>query len=170
MDKNEKLVHQINKLIQINMDRMLLFEKARTLVDSKNLKDLFEQCICQSNTYGSKLKTTMLFNGVKLECRPSIFGHLSRGWIQLRSIFYKNRNISVLKSCLEAEKMTSLNYNFICENRFLQYYYPLLKYVFLKQYFALSQTREKLESALNEEQSSVIPLLSAEGEPMMTGS
>lgn len=148
MEINHKLVDQINKLVQIHQDRILGYEKARSMVQSKPLKDLFEQCISQSDTYATKLKSTMLFHGVKMDVRPSMFGMMFRGWMQFRASLSRHKDAAVLKSCLGNEKMLAINYNLLCDNKSLQYYFPLLKYTFMKQQFALKQTREFIDTAL----------------------
>lgn len=148
MERNEKLINQINKVVQMNVDRVLGYEKAYSLVESKALKELFEQCISQSDSYATKLRSTMTFHGVSMKWRPSTFGLIFRGWMQLKISFCKNKDRAVLRSCLEAENVLALNYKLICDNKYLQYYYPLLKYTFLKQQFSLKQTREQIENAL----------------------
>lgn len=153
MDINHKLVYQINKLVQIHQDRILGYEKARTLVHSKYLKDLFEQCISQSDTYATKLKSTMLFHGVKMEVKPSFMGMVFRGWMQFRASWSRNKDFVVLKSCREGEKVMAVNYDLLCENKSLQYYFPLLKYTFMKQQFALKQTREYIDTAIQSQPS-----------------
>lgn len=148
MNINHKLVYQINKLVQVHQDRILGYEKARTMVQSKPLKDLFEQCISQSDTYATKLKSTMLFHGVKMDVKPSMFGMMFRGWMQFKASCSRNKDAAVLKSCLGAERMLAVNYDLLCDNKSLQYYFPLLKYTFMKQQFAIKQTREFIDTAL----------------------
>lgn len=172
MDRNTKLITQINKLVQLNIDRALGYEKAYSLVESKRLKGLFEGCISQSETYSQKLKSTMIFHGVEMQCKPSLLGLGFRGWMHLKASSSRHKQISVLKSCLDAERMLTVNYDLICENRSLQYYYPLLKFTFMKQQFALKQTREHLEAALDMERSAqeILTPVQIEREPAITGS
>lgn len=146
MEQSAKLIYQVNKIIQMHLDRGLGYQKARSLVTDDALKPLFEQCIQQSYYFAEKLQASMALQGMETHAKPSWTGTVYRGWMILRVGASSRKDRAVLCCSLAAEKMMNLSYELLCSNKYLQYYFPLLKFTFLKQHFSLTKTREELES------------------------
>jgi|GEM_PF-4486302 len=148
MEQSAKLIYQVNKIIQMHLDRALGYQKAMSLVDDSDLSILFERCMQQSYYFVDKLQAAMALHGMETRARPSWTGTVYRAWMSLRTAASSNKYHSVLYSCMAAEKMMNLSYELLCSNKYLQYYFPLLKFTFLKQHFGLKKIREDLEAIL----------------------
>lgn len=132
----------------MHLDRGLGYQKAMSLVADNALKVLFEQCMRQSNHFADKLQAAMALQGMEAKARPSWTGAVYRAWMTLRIATAVKKDRAALSCSLTAEKVMNLSYELLCSNKYLQYYFPLLKFTFLKQHFGLTKTREELESAL----------------------
>ncbi len=56
MHTNEHIVTQVNKAIQVNLDRREGYEKAIDQIKEPQLKSLFEDCCKQSDEYIHELR------------------------------------------------------------------------------------------------------------------
>lgn len=148
MEQSAKLIYQVNKIIQMNLDRALGYQKAMSLVKDSELRALFERGMQQSYYFADKLQAAMALQGMGAHARPSWTGTVYRGWMALRAAFSSNKSNVTLYCSLAGEKMIDLSYELLCTNKYLQYYFPLLKFTFVKQHFGLKKIREDLEAAL----------------------
>lgn len=150
MEQNKKLINQVNKIMQMHLDRALGYQKARSLAVDDRLKALFESCMQQSYYFAEKLQAAMSLQGMDTHAKPSWSGVMYRGWMTLRAGITQRKDKAIVGCSLTAEKMLDLSYELLCTNKYLQYYFPLLKFTFLKQHFGLKKTREDLEYLLYE--------------------
>lgn len=148
MEQSAKLVCQVNKIIQMHQDRAVGYLKAESLAEDRDLKLLFDKCAQQSYYFAEKLQAAMLLQGLETRCKRSWAGAAFRTWMKLRQQFSSNKDQAVLRCSLAGEKMMHMSYELLCSNKYLQYYFPLLKFTFLKQFFGLKKTKEDLESIL----------------------
>ena len=148
MEQNAKLLFQVNKIIQMHHDRILGYQKAISLTADSRMQSIFEQCMQQSYYFQEKLQAAMSLQGMQLNAGPSWTGTLFRAWMVCRTRLSPGKDKAVLRSCLTAENMLNLSYELLCSDKYLQYYFPLLKFTFLKQHFTLKKTREQLDRIL----------------------
>lgn len=146
MENKIKLTSQVNKIVQMHLDRALGYQKARSLTADVSLKNRFEQCMQQSYSFADKLKAAMDLQGLSTKGNPSWYGTIFRTWMTVRVMLSHRKSHRLLHCCLVGEKMIDLNYDLLCSNKYLDFNYPLLKYTFLKQHFSLKNTREDLEA------------------------
>ncbi|UAY55906.1 PA2169 family four-helix-bundle protein [Arachidicoccus terrestris] len=132
----------------MHLDRGLGYQKARSLVADDALRALFEQCMQQSYHFADKLQAAMALQGMETHAKPSWAGAVYRGWMMVRVAVCARKDRAALCCSVAAERMMGLSYELLCSNKYLQYYFPLLKFTFLKQHFSLTKTREDLESLL----------------------
>ncbi|GAB3361229.1 hypothetical protein GCM10027566_27530 [Arachidicoccus ginsenosidivorans] len=148
MNSRTKLVYQINKIIQLQLDRALGYQKARSLTKDPSLKSLFEHYTQQSYYFADKLQAAMALQAIETHVKPSWTGAVYRAWMIFRVRLSTRKDRAALSTALSAEKMMHLSYELLCANKYLTYYYPLLKFTFLKQFFSIKKTKEELETIL----------------------
>ena len=149
MQQNKKLIYQVSKVLQLHLDSV----KGYTLLSSKthdlSLKAVFDQKMDQSSQFADKLRGAMALQGLDIHASASWMGLVFRAWVRLRLRLCANESYTALRLSLSAEKMLGLSYELLCNNKYLDYYFPLLKYSFLKQHAGLQKTREELTVLLD---------------------
>jgi len=148
MNHRTKLVYQIKKIIQMQLDRALGYQKARSLACDDALKSLFEHYMQQSFYFADKLQAAMELQGITVKSNPSWTGAVYRTWMTIKVHLCSKKDKAAICASLTGERMINLSYELLCANKYLPYYYPLLKFTFLKQFFSIKRTKEELESLL----------------------
>jgi len=146
MENKDKLTRQVNKIVQLHLDRALAYQQARSLSTDLTLKRRFEECMQQSYFFADKLQVSMDLKELATRGRPSLQGVFCRGWMTFRAFLSNRKDIVLLQSCLAREKKIHLSYECLCTNKYLDFNYPLLKYTFLQQQFSLKKMWEDLDA------------------------
>lgn len=108
MYNNEQMVAELNKLVQVNLDREAGYQKASEAVEDTGLKTFFQDCRGQSASYLATLNDIIRNHGGEPEKETSTTGDLYRIWMDIKSALALSNAKAVLQSC-EAGEDVALN-------------------------------------------------------------
>lgn len=97
--ENSKTIDALNKLIEINNDRVEGYDTASKETDSSSLKVLFGGLTQTSNTNLSELRTAVLQLGGTPEEGTRVTGKFFRAWMDVKAAFTGNDAHTILDSC-----------------------------------------------------------------------
>lgn len=114
--ENSKTIAALNKLIEINNDRVEGYDTASKETESASLKSLFNGLSATSTTNLSELRTTVLQLGGTPEEGTRVTGKFFRAWMELKAAFTGNDNHSILSSCEYGEDKALETYEAVLDN------------------------------------------------------
>lgn len=97
--ENQKTVDSLNKLIEINNDRVDGYDTASKETDSVALKSLFSGLSATSSSNLSELKAEVNRLGGTAEEGTRVTGKFFRAWMDLKAAFTGNDTHAILSSC-----------------------------------------------------------------------
>ena len=100
---NENLVSELNKLVEINNDRIRGYERAIAETEDKELKSLFKDMVTHSQKYKLELSNDIKSLGGKPTEGTKTFGKIFRGWMDIKAALTGKDRKEILKSCESGE-------------------------------------------------------------------
>lgn len=116
--ENQKSIAALNKLIEINNDRVEGYETAAKEADSADLKSLFASLQTTSQNNLTELRSEVTRLGGKPEEGTRVTGKFFRAWMDVKAAFTGNDRKTILNSCEFGEDKALETYeNVLEENR-----------------------------------------------------
>ncbi|MBC7864689.1 MAG: PA2169 family four-helix-bundle protein [Bacteroidia bacterium] len=95
----EKLISQLNNLVEINNDRIQGYEKAITETEEKDLKFLFRNMADHSRSYKNELSKEITALGGKPTEGTKNTGKIFRAWMNMKATLTGKNRKEILNSC-----------------------------------------------------------------------
>lgn len=114
--ENQKTVDSLNKLIEINNDRVDGYDTASKETDSVALKSLFSGLSATSSSNLSELKAEVNRLGGTAEEGTRVTGKFFRAWMDLKAAFTGNDTHAILSSCEFGEDKALEVYEEVLDN------------------------------------------------------
>jgi len=114
--ENEKRIDVLNKLIEINNDRVEGYETAAKETDSADLKSLFATLRGTSDKNLSELRSQVTRLGGTPEEGTRVTGKFFRAWMDVKAALSTNERQTVLNSCEFGEDKALETYEEVLEN------------------------------------------------------
>jgi len=114
--ENEKRIDVLNKLIEINNDRVEGYETAAKETDSADLKSLFATLQATSDKNLSELRSQVTRLGGTPEEGTRVTGKFFRAWMDVKAALSTNERQTVLNSCEFGEDKALETYEEVLEN------------------------------------------------------
>ncbi len=114
--EKEKTIDALNKLVEINNDRIEGYEKASENTEEKDLKDLFSEFRRTSQKCLSELKSEITKLGVKATEETTISGEFFRAWMDVKSALAGKDRKAILNSCEYGEEQADETYQTVLDD------------------------------------------------------
>lgn len=114
--ENQKTITALNKLIEINNDRIEGYETASKETESAELKALFNGLSFTSNSNVTELHAEVLRLGGKPEEGTRVTGKFFRVWMDVKAAFTGNDRHAILSSCEFGEDKALETYEEVLDN------------------------------------------------------
>lgn len=114
--ENQKTISALNKLIEINNDRIEGYETASKETESAELKALFNGLSFTSNSNVTELRAEVLRLGGKPEEGTRVTGKFFRVWMDVKAAFTGNDRHAILSSCEFGEDKALETYEEVLDN------------------------------------------------------
>lgn len=143
-EKNEKIVSQLNDLVEINNDRIKGYERAISETDDEDLTYLFTNMAAHSRVYKSDLSREILSLGGEPTEGTKNSGKLFRAWMDIKAALTGKNRKEILGSCEFGEDAALDTYNTVIANEDNVLTHDLLKLITTqKQEIQLDHDRVK---------------------------
>jgi uncharacterized protein (TIGR02284 family) len=96
---NEKLISQLNNLVEINNDRIQGYERAASETEDSDLKSLFTKMAGHSRNYKTELSKEVTSLGGKPSEGTKNSGKIFRAWMDMKAALTGKNRKEILKSC-----------------------------------------------------------------------
>jgi uncharacterized protein (TIGR02284 family) len=100
---NEKVINQLNKLVEINNDRIQGYEKAAKETKDNDLKSLFTELASHSSANKSELSVFVISQVGQPTDDTKTTGKIFRAWMDVKSALTGNDRKKILSSCETGE-------------------------------------------------------------------
>lgn len=114
--ENSKQIDALNKLIEINNDRVEGYETASKETKDTDLKSLFGELASTSQKNASELRAEVTRLGGKPEEGTRVTGKFFRAWMDVKAAFTGNDRHTILDSCEFGEDKALETYESVLEN------------------------------------------------------
>lgn len=113
MTYSEKLIEELNDLVEIQNDRIRGYEKAMEAVEQKDidLKALFESFKQNSIQHREELSKEITTLGGSVEDGTTVSGKIYRAWMDVKATFTGHSRESALESCIFGEEAAQKAYD-----------------------------------------------------------
>lgn len=115
-EKTEKIVSQLNDLVEINNDRIQGYERAISETDDEDLTYLFTNMAAHSRAYKSDLSREILSLGGEPTEGTKNSGKLFRAWMDIKAALTGKNRKEILGSCEFGEDAALDTYKTIIAN------------------------------------------------------
>lgn len=115
-NKNEKYASALNKLLEINNDRIEGYERAADETEDDNLRAMFLQFCTQSRQYRSQLEILVRELGEEPQEGTTASGKLYRAWMDLKAALAGKDKKAILSSCEYGEDVAKDAYEEFLED------------------------------------------------------
>ena len=95
----EKSIKTLNKLLEINNDRIAGYQHAAKEAKENDLKDLFSKMESTSHKFKRELSSELTGLGEKPTDATALSGKVYRAWMDVRAALATNDRKAILKSC-----------------------------------------------------------------------
>lgn len=102
--KNNKLVHQLNGLIELNTDASRGFQMAADHVKSSALQNLFTECAQQRSIFATELQNRVRLLGGEPDQAGCSLGTAHRAWMGVKATFSGHEDEAMIEACITGEK------------------------------------------------------------------
>lgn len=120
-ESHDKLVHNLNELLEKNYDADKGFKKAIEDSDSSSLKRFFKQQAVIRNRFATEIENELHNLNAHSKIKSgSAVGGLHRVWIDIKTALSHNDDESVLEECIRGEKASVKEY----EEKLKKYHFP----------------------------------------------
>lgn len=141
---NSKLVDKLNKLVEINNDRVEGYETAAKEMESGELHILFGKLAATSHNNLSELRTEVKRLGGEPTDGTRISGKFFRAWMDVKAALSSNERQTVLDSCEFGEDKALETYEDVLENS--KDFSPEQLAMIRKQEYALRQDHDQVKA------------------------
>lgn len=115
-NKNEKYASALNKLLEINNDRIEGYERAADETEDDDLRAMFLQFCTQSRQYRSQLEILVRELGEEPQEGTTASGKLYRAWMDLKAALAGKDKKAILSSCEYGEDVAKDAYEEFLED------------------------------------------------------
>src|SRR6478672_8659734 len=97
--QNKELVSELNKLVEINNDRIQGYKTALKETEDTDLKDLFKRMVDHSFNFKNELADEILKVGGEPTESTCTSGKVYRAWMDIRAALTKKDRYAIVSSC-----------------------------------------------------------------------
>lgn len=108
--ENEKIADALNKLVEINNDRVVGYEKAMEETDDMMLKSLFSNFADQSRSFRSELEGLVRSHGEDPVEGTTTSGKFYRAWMDIKAALTGKDRKAIIASCEYGEDVAKETY------------------------------------------------------------
>jgi uncharacterized protein (TIGR02284 family) len=108
--EKEKIADALNKLVEINNDRVVGYEKAADETDDSSLKSLFTKFAAQSRSYRSELEGLVRSQGDEPVEGTTTSGKFYRAWMDIKAALTGKDRKAIIASCEYGEDVAKETY------------------------------------------------------------
>lgn len=112
---NEQSIKVLNKLIQINNDRIEGYEKAAEETEEEELKDLFGEFTATSQRFRQELSSEVITLGGTPTDDTKNSGKFFRAWMDVKAALTGKDRKAIISSCEYGEDMAKETYEEVLE-------------------------------------------------------
>jgi uncharacterized protein (TIGR02284 family) len=141
-EKTEK-IEELNKLVIINNDRIVGYEKAASETQDSALKQLFAKCAEQSRKFNSELGNQILNQGGKVKNETTTSGKFYRAWMDIKAAITAKDKHAILASCEFGEDVARDTYKSLLNDNQLS---GELRNIVTRQYNELNPIHDEIKS------------------------
>ncbi len=114
--ENQKTIDALNKLIEINNDRIEGYQTASKETEDSDLKSLFAGLQSTSEQNASELRSEVTSLGGKAEVGTRVTGKFFRVWMDVKAALTGNDRQTILNSCEFGEDKALETYEDVLES------------------------------------------------------
>lgn len=114
--EHEKTIDALNKLVEINNDRIEGYEKAYENTEEKELKSLFSKFEQTSRECLDELENEIKKLGGKVTEGTNVSGNFFRAWMDVKSALTGNDRKAIFKSCEYGEEQADETYQSVLDD------------------------------------------------------
>jgi len=141
--ENEKIIHKLNELVEINNDRIEGYERASKESEDSDLVELFKNMAAHSRDFKSELSKEILQLGGKPTEGTKNSGKIFRIWMDVKvALTVKDRH-AVISSCEFGEDAALETYEEVLKSD--NHFSPALKELVMKQQSLLRQDHDEIK-------------------------
>jgi uncharacterized protein (TIGR02284 family) len=108
--ENNKIADALNKLVEINNDRVVGYEKAVDETEDTMLKSLFTRFAAQSRSYRSELEGLVRSHGEDPVEGTTTSGKFYRAWMDIKAALTGKDRKAIIASCEYGEDVAKETY------------------------------------------------------------
>lgn len=117
--KHEKLVDQLEEILEKNRDAEKGYVKAAENADSPNLKAFFRRKASERKEFNESLKRELVTSYDEIDDDGSFSGTMHRTWMDIKSFFSGNDDESMLEEAIRGDKAAVEEYEEVLEDKTL---------------------------------------------------
>ncbi|WP_276166023.1 ferritin-like domain-containing protein [Zobellia alginiliquefaciens] len=114
--KYDKLVDQLEEILEKNRDAEKGFKKAAENADSPNLKAYFENKSRERAQFNNALKTEMIASYDSIDDNSSFTGNIHRAWMDIKALFSADNDESMLEEAIRGDKAAIEEYDEVLDD------------------------------------------------------
>lgn len=146
--EKEKTIDALNKLVEINNDRIEGYEKASENTEERDLKDLFSAFKQTSKKCQGELISEINKLGGKVTEGTTASGKFFRAWMDVKSALTGKDRKAILNSCENGEESADETYQTVLEDE-SEHLNPQQLSMIKAQHNQLKGDRNKIKSMQN---------------------
>lgn len=146
--EKEKTIDVLNKLVEINNDRIEGYEKASENTEEKDLKDLFSRFKQTSRKCLGELKSEINKLGGKVTEGTNVSGKFFRAWMDVKSALTGKDRKAILNSCEYGEEQADETYQTVLDDE-SEHLSPQQRSMIKEQHNLLKSDQSTIQSMLN---------------------
>lgn len=117
--KNEKLVDQLEEILEKNRDAEKGYNKAAENADSRNLQAYFRKKATERRQFNEDLKRELVASYDEIDDDGTFTGTMHRTWMDIKSFFSGNDDESMLEEAIRGDKAAVEEYEDVLEEETL---------------------------------------------------
>jgi uncharacterized protein (TIGR02284 family) len=141
--ENKNVAESLNKLVEINNDRVEGYERAAKETDDSELKSLFLKFSAQSRAYRSELENLVREQGVDPKEGTTTSGKFYRAWMDIKAALTGKDKKAIISSCEFGEDVAKDTYKDVLHD--LNTASETVRSVIQKQYAEIREAHDKIK-------------------------
>lgn len=114
--KHEKLVDQLEEILEKNRDAEKGYRKAAKNTDTASLRNYFENKSSERERFNSSLKREMVANYDDIDDDSSFTGSIHRAWMDVKALFSADNDEAMLEEAIRGDKAAVEEYDEVLED------------------------------------------------------
>ncbi|MBU2973227.1 MULTISPECIES: PA2169 family four-helix-bundle protein [Zobellia] len=114
--KYEKLVDQLEEILEKNRDAEKGYKKAAENADSPNLKAYFDNKSRERAQFNNALRTEMIASYDSIDDNSSFTGSIHRAWMDIKALFSADNDESMLEEAIRGDKAAIEEYDEVLDD------------------------------------------------------